>query len=641
MIAQLTNHLWQSTVFALVAALLALALRRNGAHVRYWVWLAASIKFLVPFALLIAAGALVPWRPASSVTSASEPPAFAVAVGQFARPFPDLPASSMRPARRRVDWMPIGFGVWFSGFAVIALVRIRGWRRIRRAVRFSVSMTEVASQPIEMRSSSGLLEPGVVGLSHPVLLLPAGIVERLTPEQLEAVVAHERCHVRRRDNLTAALHMFVEAVFWFHPLVWWIGARLVAERERACDEAVLSEGLQPRDYADAILNVCKLYVESPLACVSGVTGSNIEKRLDDIMIKRTGIGLTILRKGVLSLAATGALVSPVAIGVMTAPLRAQTTSASAKSATSPETFEVASVRPCDPQEPRPGGRGGRSGGPGLSPGRLYIACMSVEQLINVAYITNGERLLNDDPGYVQWPADGGEGMFVRPTERIRGGPDWAHADKYTIEAKADGTPDRKVMNGPMLRALLEDRFQLKIHRDVDPDVAMFALTVAKGGPKIKPWGAQDECTEWDRATQKPPPMKDVIDMIRRGEKPPCGLGVMAGTNGANLTFALNGVPMDGVAYWLSSAVGRHVLDKTGLPGRFTLYLEYAPEGSTADPAGPSIFTAVQEQWGLKLEPAKGPRGFIVIDHVERPSAGGQSASSAVETRGLGSRRSPA
>src|SRR5438552_651971 len=83
----------------------------------------------------------------------------------------------------------------------------------------------------------------------------------LRPPQLEAVLAHELCHVRRRDNLVASIHMIVEAIFWFHPLVWWIGAKLVEERERACDEEVLRLGSEPRVYAEGIVNVCKLYRE--------------------------------------------------------------------------------------------------------------------------------------------------------------------------------------------------------------------------------------------------------------------------------------------------------------------------------------------------------------------------------------------
>jgi len=68
------------------------------------------------------------------------------------------------------------------------------------------------------------------------LLVPEGITNRLPPSQLETVIAHELCHVRLRDNLTVAIHLVVEALFWFHPLVWWIKARLIEEQERACDQ---------------------------------------------------------------------------------------------------------------------------------------------------------------------------------------------------------------------------------------------------------------------------------------------------------------------------------------------------------------------------------------------------------------------
>ena len=100
----------------------------------------------------------------------------------------------------------------------------------------------------EARPACGLcrrirpIEPGVFGILRPVLMWPAGIEDRLSDEQIEAILAHEVAHVRRRDNLAALIHMLVEAVFWFHPLVWWIGARLVDERERACDEDVVRLG---------------------------------------------------------------------------------------------------------------------------------------------------------------------------------------------------------------------------------------------------------------------------------------------------------------------------------------------------------------------------------------------------------------
>ena len=149
-------------------------------------------------------------------------------------------------------------------------------------------------------SSRALFEPGVFGIFRPVLLLPEGILERLSPLQLQAIIAHELCHVRRRDNLTAAIHMVIESIFWFHPLVWWIGSRLVDERERACDEEVLRQGSEPEVYAEGILNVCRFYVESPISCVSGVTGSDLKKRIEAIMTHRIVRSMGLGRKLILA-----------------------------------------------------------------------------------------------------------------------------------------------------------------------------------------------------------------------------------------------------------------------------------------------------------------------------------------------------
>ena len=127
------------------------------------------------------------------------------------------------------------------------------------------------------------MEPGIFGIFRPVLLWPATISEHLQDSHLRAILAHEVSHVRRRDNLAAAMHMAVEAIFWFHPMVWWLGARLVEERELACDEEVLQLGNPPSIYAESILKTCEFCVESPLACVSGVTGAELKKRIVRIM----------------------------------------------------------------------------------------------------------------------------------------------------------------------------------------------------------------------------------------------------------------------------------------------------------------------------------------------------------------------
>jgi len=308
MIGQWIDHLWQSTIFAAGAAVLTLAFRGNRAGVRYWLWLSASLKFLIPFALLIGLGAQFQWAPARRAAQIA-PPTVTYTVVQLSQPFSGAP----RPAPPK-DWRPAALaGVWACGFGAVALMRFRAWRRVRAAVRTSARLEIPAA--VEIRSSPGRLEPGIVGVFRPVLLLPEGIAERLTPDQLETVLAHELCHARRRDNLTAVLHMAVEALFWFHPMVWWIGARLVEERERACDEGVMRLGREPRVYADAILNVCRMYVESPLACVAGVTGADLRKRVEAIMTNRIGRRLNSAKRLLLAGAAAMAVAAPVVIGL--------------------------------------------------------------------------------------------------------------------------------------------------------------------------------------------------------------------------------------------------------------------------------------------------------------------------------------
>ena len=184
MIGAWTNHLWQSTLFAFAAGLLTVAFRKNRAPVRYWLWFSASFKFFVPFSLLMSLGSHLGWAPAAAKIAT---PSVSFTMVQITQPFPcALPLS---PSTRGThDWVPIAIlGVWACGFSGVALIRFRGWLRIRAALRASTPIDIPA--PVEVRCSPGLPEPGVVGLLRPILLLPAGIAKRLTPPQLEAVLA--------------------------------------------------------------------------------------------------------------------------------------------------------------------------------------------------------------------------------------------------------------------------------------------------------------------------------------------------------------------------------------------------------------------------------------------------------------------
>src|SRR5262249_1294833 len=165
------NHLWQSTLFAGVAALLILVLRKNRAQMRYWLWLAASVKFLIPFSLLVNIGSRFEWRSAPPIA-----PPLSFAMAQISQPFvlPSTPGVAMA-ARPGLSLFAAALllALWFCGCtAVLFMWRLR-WRRMRNAVRAASPLPIQAS--VDVMSSPTLVEPGVFGIFRPVLLLPEGI----------------------------------------------------------------------------------------------------------------------------------------------------------------------------------------------------------------------------------------------------------------------------------------------------------------------------------------------------------------------------------------------------------------------------------------------------------------------------------
>ena len=230
--------------------------------------------------------------------------------------------------------------------------------------------------------------------------------------------------------------------------------------------------------------------------------------------------------------------------------------------------------------------------------------MTTEQLIYLAFASYGvredEHLANDDPG------------SASNSTKVRGGPDWVHSlkEKYRIEATAEGATERTVLMGSMLQTLLEERFKLKLHRETE-DVAMFKLVVGKGGFKLKPMNEGD-CVPGDGP----------VDM--QATKPRCGNIMMLGGPGIN-RWTFGGYKISQLANMLTRSAGAHVIDATGLTDKYVFKFEFAREftredgTTTSAPTAPDLNTALQEQLGLKLEPTRGPRGYLVIDHIERPT----------------------
>lgn len=216
---------------------------------------------------------------------------------------------------------------------------------------------------------------------------------------------------------------------------------------------------------------------------------------------------------------------------------------------------------------------------------------------------------------------------------MEGGPAWMQSEHYSLSAKADGPARTELMAGPMLQALLEERFQLKAHRE-SRDVPVYAMTVGKSGLKVEPL-AEGGCTPLDLSHPPPPPSP--------GQPPPnlCGVMMIGFNPKGNMMMEVRGANMTQFAQRLSGRVDRTVIDKTGVAGKFTFHLEFAsdpsmpgqavPGGRGGDPAnptgsagaappadpGPNLFIALQEQIGLKLSPDKGPVSYLIIDHVQK------------------------
>ena len=317
LITSLADHLWQSTLFALAAGLLTLALRRNGARTRFWLWFAASLKFLLPFTLLAALGTQVAHLlPAPRMLLVIPPAAEHFSAPARALAVPHAPGLVQGP-----DLGAALLAIWLLGLGAILSLRLARWLKLR-AVIGAARDVSAPGAPVKIKASPSLLEPGLVGILDPAVLLPQGLMARLSDSERDSILAHELGHLARRDNVTAAIHMAVEALFWFYPPVWLIGARLIAERERACDESVLADGHDPEIYAGGILKVCKFCIQSPLACASGVTGADLKVRVRQIMtgqaVRRLGPGKRMLLAG----AAALALGLPVMAGFLNSPLAA-------------------------------------------------------------------------------------------------------------------------------------------------------------------------------------------------------------------------------------------------------------------------------------------------------------------------------
>jgi len=250
--------------------------------------------------------------------------------------------------------------------------------------------------------------------------------------------------------------------------------------------------------------------------------------------------------GLLTSVFVAAVAAQTVIGVVQAPLRAESQAAQEMS------FEVISLRPAAPNNRMQFNS---------SPGRFMARSANVKNLVVLAY-------------------------DVREFQ-ISGGPGWVDSDRFDISATSEKAFPTKAETGAMLRSLLRDRFHLVVRQE-SRELQVYGLVIAKGGPKLNP-SAEDATLKLDG-----------------------GPGRAIGSK----------VSMPLFSQFLSQQLGRNVVDRTDLMGSYDVQLSWSPQNNAApdgtSPDGPSLFTALQDEMGLKLESQRGPVPFIVIVSIEKP-----------------------
>jgi bla regulator protein blaR1 len=570
----------------------------------------ASIRHLI-FALAFAALAVIPvasavlpllvvtipvpqQREAPAVTAipvASTP----IETGQGRAPFaPAVPGSASLTLTRVivVMWLtgvvtfliPVGAGLW-----QMRRFRFRAppWMEGQVCLR-PIAEAHGVRRHVDVLRHEAVTGPMTCGLFTPAIVCPID-ADSWDSAALRRTLTHEIEHVARYDWLIHCLSRTICALYWFHPLVWMAWRQLRLEAERACDDAVLLARDDARNYASLLVAMAqrdRVLKSGPLLAMAA--RSDLSVRVAALLNDRQERGR--LRFG-RTRASVGIVLSSAAMLVLAAlSITARASQAPNRIQTDPlPTFEVASVKPNK-------SGAGRSMIENVQPGGLWhLTNVPTRALIRTAYRVQDFQIV--------------------------GAPDWAQTEHYDVVAKASGDL-RPVSRGAprahflMLRSLLIDRFKLKARLETR-DGPVFALVAARadGKPGAGLVPAHDNCAAIIAAERKgerraSPP----------GERPACGL--IAGPNRMGGDRIAGGnTSMSQLATTLSSPMSRTVLDRTGLSGVFNFTLDFLPDGSSIDASQnlPSLQTALQEQLGLKLEPARGPVEVLVIDHIERPT----------------------
>jgi uncharacterized protein (TIGR03435 family) len=448
-------------------------------------------------------------------------------------------------------------------------------------------------QPVDVLRHDAVPAPATSGFRRHAILCPIDI-DAWAHEDVVRAAVHEVEHLRRADCVVSAVTRVICAIYWFHPLVWIAWNRLGLEAERACDDAVLRRA-EATGYADQLVTLAsRLTANSRHPLLAMANRRDLVRRVAAVLDQRQARGHAGLPLGAAITAAACLLtvvLSPLR-AVSAEPTRAAVPLQNVEPA-APPAFEVASIR-----------RNVEGGVPRMrvEAGRFVASNISLRELILDAYRMQSFQVVG---GPEWWQVAPGPNRAAPASQR---------PGEVTFDIIANIPPNTPATQVPlMLKTLLADRFRLAVHTEMR-EMPVYLLTYARDDKRLGPQLTRS--TQQCQAEVDGGPLRAPVTRVGDDGRPLCGMMMsprLIRGGGLTLTFLTNA---------LTGYVRRPVVDRTGLEGPFDFHLTYAPAARGGGPAPsddqPSIFTAVQEQLGLKLEPATAPVEVLVVDSVSMP-----------------------
>jgi uncharacterized protein (TIGR03435 family) len=565
-------------------------------HALWTCILVAMLGFAVPKITVHAGSPMTPAHASAAAVSFQQSDLAAMSIPN---PAHIAPAS----AARANIWLII----WLAGTGLMALRIVLGLFLTHRSLADARTIARENAIPNDVTGISRLQEsdnaivPMTIGWPRTRIVLPTSW--RTWPnDKLRAVLLHELAHVRRRDALVTFLAAINKAIFWFHPLAWWLERRLAELAEFAADDAAVKASIDPRDYASILLDIASGARPTRLRLSSDFARHGlhrINRRIERIFDSRA-------RTGSMRIVWTAAtLIAAITLIQFQRPIHAQEPSGL--------TFDTASVKLAKvPKGVSVSGRG-----------------MTISKGLAVTVPRNTGGPGTDDPGRIHYPLISLKELLTRAWDsyfEIQS-PDWLDSQTVAVDATMP-SDTTKAQFREMLRNLIAIRFGLKYHVEAK-EVAGYSLELAKNGPKMNESPNQNS-SAMEPGVQPTSRDADGFPIFPPRAGPWC---VLLEIPGDRHRMMCQQQTMQDLAKLLAAAKST-VTDATGLTAKYDFTLTYSgerpgsapvvsqtPVAQPEDSPLPDIFSALQSQLGLKLEPKKVPVEVMVVDHMEKTPTG--------------------